>query len=175
MSIHITREMPSGWEYSVAVFHGLNFSAFLFIFFAYGYMYLKVRSSSRTVGSRANRELAIARKMTLIVLTDFCCWFPINVMGTLLLQIRAYNRYDFCCSRLSRSEWGRHSRRNVLVGRRLHFANQFCSQSYPLHHFCSAFQGYCNKNTVNKFVFHFTSLILKKNTCSLLAHSKFGD
>ena len=39
-------------------------------------------SSNVTGGDHSKkRELAAARKMTLIVLTDFCCWFPINIMG----------------------------------------------------------------------------------------------
>ena len=81
MSIHITNETPPGWEYSVAIYHGLNLSAFVFIFFAYGYMYIQIKTSSEAAGSRAGSEMAAARKMALIVLTDFCCWFPINIMG----------------------------------------------------------------------------------------------
>jgi leucine-rich repeat-containing G protein-coupled receptor 7 len=80
VSIHITRETPPGWEYSVAVTHGFNFCAFLFMFFAYCYMYTQIRSSSKASGS-GHKELTIARKMTLIVLTDFCCWIPINILG----------------------------------------------------------------------------------------------
>ncbi|ELT91079.1 hypothetical protein CAPTEDRAFT_74096, partial [Capitella teleta] len=87
MSIHITRESPPGWQYSVAVCHGLNLLAFLFIFFAYGYMYTRIKSSSKAVGNKRSQEMTIARKMTLIVLTDFCCWFPINIMGQRLLAL----------------------------------------------------------------------------------------
>ncbi|ELT87363.1 hypothetical protein CAPTEDRAFT_115613 [Capitella teleta] len=87
MSIHITRESPPGWQYSVAVCHGLNLLAFLFILLAYGYMYTRIKSSSKAAGNKGSHEMTIARKMTLIVLTDFCCWFPINTMGKCLLAL----------------------------------------------------------------------------------------
>ena len=81
VSIHITNDTPPGWQYSVAIFHGLNLSAFLFIFFAYGYMYTHIKATTKAAGTLTGSEIAAARKMTVIVLTDFCCWFPINVMG----------------------------------------------------------------------------------------------
>ena len=39
ISIHLTNDQPPGWEYSVAIFHGLNFFTFVFITAAYGYMF----------------------------------------------------------------------------------------------------------------------------------------
>ena len=39
VSLHITEEATPGWEYSVAIFHGLNFFTFVFILLAYSYMY----------------------------------------------------------------------------------------------------------------------------------------
>lgn len=82
VSLYITNEETPGWEYSFAIFHGLNLAVFLFIFVAYAYMYKIIRSSSAiTAGEQKKREMAAARKMTLIVVTDFCCWVPINIMG----------------------------------------------------------------------------------------------
>ena len=82
LSIHLTDEAVPGWEYSVAIFHMLNFTTFMFIFLAYGYIYNFIKESSKLAGGgQRKRELTVARKMTLIVVTDFLCWVPINIMG----------------------------------------------------------------------------------------------
>ena len=82
VSIYITNEQTPGWEYSVALYHGMNLSVFIFIFLAYGYMYTVIKGMGMVMKSdQKKREMAAARKMTLIVLTDFCCWIPINIMG----------------------------------------------------------------------------------------------
>ncbi len=85
ISIHLTAETSPGWEYSVAIFHFVNFTVFMFIFLAYAKMYNIVQESGSKSGSKTGAELAAARKMTLIVVTDFCCWVPINIMGKGLL------------------------------------------------------------------------------------------
>ena len=87
VSLHITQETPPGWQYSVFIFHGLNFFTFIFILLGYGYMYNRIKLSGTEAGNDTRqRELAAARKMTLIVLTDFCCWVPINILGKMPLQ-----------------------------------------------------------------------------------------
>ncbi|XP_070570739.1 uncharacterized protein [Ptychodera flava] len=52
-------------------------------------MYISVRFSTRAAGVNSTRNTKnatkIAKRMTLIVLTDFCCWVPITVMGILAL------------------------------------------------------------------------------------------
>lgn len=82
VSIHITNQKTPGWEYSVSIFHGLNFIVFFVIFITYIYMFNFMKATSQSVGRRNRlRELTVARKMALIIITDFCCWIPINVMG----------------------------------------------------------------------------------------------
>ncbi|XP_064619008.1 G-protein coupled receptor GRL101-like [Lineus longissimus] len=86
VSLHITRETPPGWEYSVAIFHGLNFAAFLYIAFAYGSMFIVIRETGSAAGAKEKQaEIAAAKKMILVVLTDFLCWVPINIMGFIAL------------------------------------------------------------------------------------------
>ncbi len=86
LSIHLTDEEIPGWEYSVAIFHAFNFAVFMFIFLAYAYMYNFIKESSLASGNDAKkREMAAAKKMTLIVITDFLCWVPINIMGEFLM------------------------------------------------------------------------------------------
>ncbi len=85
LSLHITNKISPGWEYSVAVFHALNFSCFMFIFCAYLYIYVVVRRSREDTLRQSTRppsaDVALARRLVLVVATDFVCWIPINIMG----------------------------------------------------------------------------------------------
>ncbi len=85
LSLHITNEISPGWEYSVAIFHGLNFTCFVSIFCAYAYIYSVIRESHSRTGRHttrpANTDVALARRLVLVVATDFLCWIPINMMG----------------------------------------------------------------------------------------------
>ncbi|XP_064630845.1 uncharacterized protein LOC135489423 [Lineus longissimus] len=87
LSLHLTSEPAPGWEYSVAIFLGLNLVAFMIIAVLYTWMYVIIKRSvdmmkhktSRKKGE--NKELVVARKMALIILTDFACWMPIIILG----------------------------------------------------------------------------------------------
>ncbi|XP_064630861.1 G-protein coupled receptor GRL101-like [Lineus longissimus] len=87
LSLHLTSEPAPGWEYSVAIFLGLNLDAFMIIAVLYTWMYVIIKRSvdmmkhktSRKKGE--NKELVVARKMALIILTDFACWMPIIILG----------------------------------------------------------------------------------------------
>ncbi|XP_064630851.1 G-protein coupled receptor GRL101-like [Lineus longissimus] len=83
LSLHQTSEPAPGWEYSVAIFLGLNLVAFMIIAVLYTWMYVIIKCSvdmmkhktSRKKGE--NKELVVA----LNVLTDFACWMPIIILG----------------------------------------------------------------------------------------------
>ena len=77
ISLHITEEATPGWEYSVAIFHGLNLLTFMLIFVAYSSIPHKISQGMLD----KKKEKMVTQRMMLIVLTDFCCWVPINVMG----------------------------------------------------------------------------------------------
>ncbi|XP_064630853.1 G-protein coupled receptor GRL101-like [Lineus longissimus] len=87
LSLHLTSEPAPGWEYSVAIFLGLNLVAFMIIAVLYTWMYVIIKCSvdmmkhktSRKKGE--NKELVVASKMALIILTDFACWMPIIILG----------------------------------------------------------------------------------------------
>ncbi len=85
LSLHITNEISPGWEYSVAIFHGLNFTCFVFIFCAYACIYRAIHESHSRTGRHttrpANADIALTRRLVLVVVTDFLCWIPINMMG----------------------------------------------------------------------------------------------
>ncbi len=86
LALHITPEKPSGWEYSVFVFLALNAVSFLLIFVSYVWMFMVARETRAAARSpQMKTERAMARRMTLIVLTDFCCWVPIILLGVVSL------------------------------------------------------------------------------------------
>ena len=82
LAFHITNAKPKGWEYSVGVFLVLNFFSFLVIFFSYLRMFFVAKQTRSAVRkSEARSDSAMARRMTVIVMTDFFCWVPIILLG----------------------------------------------------------------------------------------------
>ena len=85
LALHITPDRPSGWEYSVFIFIGVNLLSFFIIFLSYLWMFVVAKRTQNAVRTpemkRAMKKQAMGRRMTLIVLTDFCCWVPICLLG----------------------------------------------------------------------------------------------
>ncbi|RWS25524.1 G-protein coupled receptor GRL101-like protein [Leptotrombidium deliense] len=90
LALPITNERPKGWQYSVFVFLVLNFISFSIISFAYFYMFVVVRSAHKAVSDNTSNirkvQTSLAKKIFIIIMTDFCCWMPIIVLGTLSLN-----------------------------------------------------------------------------------------
>lgn len=85
LPLQLSHERLPGWEYSVLIFIVLNFISFTFILVAYLLMFWKVKTVGRTVRSSLKKEAIIAKRMSFIILTDFCCWMPVIVIGILSL------------------------------------------------------------------------------------------
>jgi hypothetical protein len=86
LPLQLSGERLPGWEYSVAIFIALNFIAFTFILLAYLIMFWKVKTVGKSVRStHVSAESAMARRIAFIVMTDFCCWMPVIVIGILSL------------------------------------------------------------------------------------------
>nr|XP_054771094.1 relaxin receptor 2-like [Lytechinus pictus] len=82
-------ERPS-WLYSIAIFLGVNFLIFILILISYVVIFASVRKSALSVASKGAgssadraREVKLAMRMSVIVLTDFFCWMPVIIMGIL--------------------------------------------------------------------------------------------
>ncbi|XP_076359007.1 G-protein coupled receptor GRL101-like [Tachypleus tridentatus] len=87
LALHITPERSHGWEYSVSIFLALNFVSFAVIALAYTWMFGVAKKTQTAVRSRDSRvEATMARRMTVIVATDFCCWMPIILLGVASLS-----------------------------------------------------------------------------------------
>ena len=84
LPLPITRKQFSGQTYAFGVFIILNFILFVFIGVGQVFIYLAVRKASTAAGSqRRDNDMTLARRLFLVVFTDFCCWFPIGLMGLL--------------------------------------------------------------------------------------------
>ncbi len=76
------------WQFAIAINLGLNFIAFLFVLGCYltiGII-VAVKMPSKNLQRKKDhhRELKMAARMAVIVLTDFCCWMPVIIMGILV-------------------------------------------------------------------------------------------
>lgn len=82
LPLHITHRKPSGWEYSVFVFLVMNFLSITVISVCYVWMFVVAKRTHAAARSHEMKsDRVMARRMTLIVLTDFCCWVPIVLLG----------------------------------------------------------------------------------------------
>ena len=82
------KDSGSNWQFSIAIFLGLNFIAFLIVMGCYLTIGLivAIKLPSKNIQRRKDRrrELKMAIRMALIVLTDFFCWMPVIVIGILV-------------------------------------------------------------------------------------------
>ena len=64
----------------------MNLTCFLVVGFCYVSIFKHVRQSAKRVGHAAvsDNEIRMAKKLFLLVLTDFCCWVPIGVLSILV-------------------------------------------------------------------------------------------
>ncbi|KAI8792343.1 G-protein coupled receptor GRL101, partial [Biomphalaria glabrata] len=76
-----------GWIFSFTIFVVLNFVFFLFILFGQILIFANILATKRKVNSVTknkngrSQDLNIARKLALVALTDFMCWFPVGILG----------------------------------------------------------------------------------------------
>ena len=87
LPLPITRHNFPGWHYAFAVFIIINFFLFLMIGAGQLVIFRAIRNTpmaGRT--QRRQKDIAISRRLFFIVFTDFCCWFPVGVMGLLAAQ-----------------------------------------------------------------------------------------
>ena len=81
----ITRKAFPGQGYSFGIMIVLNFILFLVIAVGQLVIFWSIRANTmnRSNSTSASRDLAIAQRLAVIVVSDFLCWFPIGVLGLL--------------------------------------------------------------------------------------------
>nr|KAG5691846.1 hypothetical protein BaRGS_033450 [Batillaria attramentaria] len=84
LPLPITQRPFKGQDYAFGVFIVLNFVLFLVIGTGQAFISYNIHiSAMATMIGHRKQDTVIARRLFLIVCTDFCCWFPIGVMGLL--------------------------------------------------------------------------------------------
>ena len=87
LPLPITRLQFSGQDYAFGIFIVLNFFLFILIGLGQLVIYRAIRQAGTAAGTqRRDNDMSIARRLFLVVFSDFCCWFPIGATGLL-----AYN------------------------------------------------------------------------------------
>ena len=88
IGLPLSVESYPGSGYSIGIFIGVNSVLFLLIAFGQLSIHRANWASSKEAGLRGQQarrryqqDMAIARKLFAIAMTDFICWFPICVMG----------------------------------------------------------------------------------------------
>ncbi|XP_076116691.1 G-protein coupled receptor GRL101-like [Mytilus galloprovincialis] len=86
LALPLTRDKPNGWEYSFGIFIVFNFILFVIIAVTQLVIYKEVTNPIHIRSTKKNQDLVIARKLFLVVFSDFLCWFPVGVMGLMALR-----------------------------------------------------------------------------------------
>nr|KAI8751907.1 hypothetical protein BgiMline_014625 [Biomphalaria glabrata] len=77
----------SGWEFTFVVYVGVNFVLFLLIAFGQVAIFVNITRRKQSMPSlkkcpkRRLEDLAVARKLAFVAMSDFLCWFPIGIIG----------------------------------------------------------------------------------------------
>ena len=81
----VTRNDFPGHTYTFGVMIVLNFVLFLLIAVGQGVIYYTVKANSMKTAdtNRSSKDIAIARRLITIAMSDFLCWFPIGLLGLL--------------------------------------------------------------------------------------------
>ncbi len=71
---------------SIVMFTGLNFLCFIVVGFCYTSIFISAINTRKASGrsQRLTEEMRMAKKMSLLVLTDFCCWVPVGILSILV-------------------------------------------------------------------------------------------
>ena len=87
LPLPITRTTFPGHTYSFSIMIVFNFILFLVIATGQTIIYWTVSGASAvsatTDSERTSRDVAVARRLITIAVTDFLCWFPVGVLGLL--------------------------------------------------------------------------------------------
>nr|KAG5694377.1 hypothetical protein BaRGS_002231 [Batillaria attramentaria] len=84
LPLPILRRQFEGQSYAFGVYIVLNFVLFLLIGLGQVFIFHSIHTTAKaTQKDSRQQEVTIARRLFLIIFSDFCCWFPIGLMGLL--------------------------------------------------------------------------------------------
>ncbi|KAK6987224.1 G-protein coupled receptor GRL101 [Biomphalaria glabrata] len=98
LALPFSSKYHKGWIFSFVIFVVLNFIFFLFIALGQILIFANILSIKNKVKnanndkSRRAQDYNIAKKLALVALTDFMCWFPVGILGFLSLNGYIFER-----------------------------------------------------------------------------------
>ncbi|XP_055865321.1 G-protein coupled receptor GRL101-like isoform X2 [Biomphalaria glabrata] len=87
----------SGWEFTFVVYVGVNFVLFLLIALGQVAIFVHIKrrkqftSCLKNSRNRRLEDLAVARKLAFVAMSDFLCWFPIGIIGIYSMNGHTFN------------------------------------------------------------------------------------
>ncbi|XP_055870346.1 G-protein coupled receptor GRL101-like [Biomphalaria glabrata] len=87
-----------GWEFSFVVYVGVNFVLFLLIAFGQVAIFVNIYRRKQSMFCLKNhrkrrlQDLAVAKKLAFVAMSDFLCWFPIGVIGFFSMTGHTFDR-----------------------------------------------------------------------------------
>ncbi|XP_052685066.1 uncharacterized protein LOC128164975 [Crassostrea angulata] len=84
ISLPLTPERRTGWEYSTFLFIGFNMFIFMAIVVGQLLIYIQVKRMGKKINNdNSKREMAVLKSLSYVVLSDTFCWIPIIIIGLL--------------------------------------------------------------------------------------------
>lgn len=92
IAIPLTKGNAAGMEYAIVVFLGINFLISSFIPFILYQIYVEVKKSmKRVVSTQTGIDIEVAKRLSIVVITDCLCWLPVGILGKDLHYIYVSN------------------------------------------------------------------------------------
>ncbi|XP_064615791.1 G-protein coupled receptor GRL101-like [Liolophura sinensis] len=85
MPFIFTDSKSAGWEYATAIFVGLNGLCIVIMIALYGAIYCRVRESQMDMGRNDRSDLVVAKRLSLVLLTNIISWIPLIMANVISL------------------------------------------------------------------------------------------
>lgn len=96
IAIPLTKGNAAGMEYAIVVFLGINFLISSFIPFILYQIYVEVKKSlKRVVSTQTGTDIEVAKRLSIVVITDCLCWLPVGILGKDLHYIYMYVKHTY--------------------------------------------------------------------------------
>ena len=115
LPLFLTLQAKSGWQYTVAVFLGLNTLMIGVIVLSGVFTYQAVKKAGQIRKSSGSKDLLLAGRLTVLVLCSLLCWLPIIII--LFLSLTGSMLSDICAQIASEL----HIRISLVIFPHLHY------------------------------------------------------
>ncbi|KAK6961063.1 G-protein coupled receptor GRL101 [Biomphalaria glabrata] len=98
LALPLSSKSLRGWEFSFVVYVGVNFILFILIAFGQVAIFVNIYRRKQSMSflkkcrKRRLEDLAVAKKLAFVAISDFLCWFPIGVIGYFSMKGHTFDR-----------------------------------------------------------------------------------